>query len=448
MFLQKIVLVLMALLVFAIPLGSGRYSFNIDLGPIGLLSVVGILAFVFALAHLLFGHRGLARAKVPMDPSVAVFGVFVALNFASVGWAQFPGVAVSSSFGYLQLLIFVWLLVFLRHDPRAFGILLHAFFAGSFLVLMVALYDIDAAGLETFEGQRYAGFDIHTNILAFKLALGVAVAFYLFQRSNRALRWFYLAYIPGAAFLLVLTGSRTGFVILAFASAIGFWSVLKVESQGKFRWSTQRILWSAASLAVVAIVAVPYVSEQLQFQTERIATVTEDETAGGRAHLWAAAARAYIDQPVLGVGSGGSRYVLRDYIGYDGLIVSLGIGRQVAHNVYLGVAADTGTAGALLYLIALGLLLLRIVSFPRPERLLFLSLIGVALIAGMTLSLEQNRDFYFALFLSVAMATSRSNASQFDRIGLRAGSPESATVQVAEVAQPRLSRVGRVRHQS
>ncbi len=427
MFLKKVVLALVALLVFLVPLGSGRISFGISVGPFGLMSLVGIFAFLFAIAHLLFGNQRLGRAQVPMDLSVTLFGVFVAFNFASVGWAQLTSVAISSSITYLQLLFFVWLLLFLRSEPRAFGILLHAFFAGSLLVLGVGLYDITSVGLEVIEGQRYGAFDIEVNILGFKLALGIAVALYLFQRGVPALRWLYLSYIPGAVFLLVLTGSRTGFVLLVFVLLIGLWSVLKVQEQGRSRWSGQRILILLAVVVPLALVAVPKLSDQLRFQTDRIATVTEEATAGsgGRGHKWALAFAAYLDHPILGVGSGGTRYVMRDYVGHDGLTVSLAIPDDVAHNVFLGIAADTGTVGAFLFLLVLLSLILRVAFFPRPEKLFLLSMIGVALLAGLTLSLEQNRDFYFALFLSVAIAASRSHESQRSQIASRATEPMS-----------------------
>jgi O-antigen ligase len=413
MFLKKVVLALVAILVFLVPLGSGRISFNINIGQFGLMSLIGIFAFLFAIAHLLFGNQRLGRAQVPMDPSVTLFGVFVAFNFASVGWAELTSVAISSSITYLQLLIFVWLLLFLRSEPRAFGILLHAFLMGSLLVAGVALYDITTVGLEAFADQRYGGFEIEVNILGVKLALGVAVVLYLFQRGILWLRWLYLAYVPAAAFLFVLTGSRTGFALLVFVVLVGVWSILKVQDQGRARWSGQRVLILLAVAVPLAFVVVPKVSDQFRFHTERLVTITEDDKtgAGGREHLWAAAFAAYADNPVLGVGSGGSRYVLRHYVGHDGLMIALPVGDRVAHNAFLGIAADTGTVGAFLFLLVLLSLILRIASFQRPEKLFFLSLMGVALIAGLALSLEQTRDFYFALFLSVAMAVSRSPAS-------------------------------------
>lgn len=402
MCLRKIVLALMAILVFSIPTAGGRFSFDVGLGPLGLMSIIGLLAFLFAVAFLLFGNRGLGRTPVPVDRSVVLFGLFVALNFASVGWAQAPVVAISSSISWFQLLIFVWLLLFLRSEPKAFGILLHAFFFGSLLVAAGVLYDVVSAGLDTLD-RRLEGFDMNSNRFAYKMALGIPVAFYLSQRGFPRLRWVYLSYIPAAAFLVMLSGSRTGTVALLFALATIFWLIVKVEDQGQARFSIKRLLLLTAVLTALAVFLLPYISGQFQAQMDRIATVTDpfESGFGNRWDLWVAGFGVYLENMLLGVGSGGSRTAILPYFESDVYIFSfLGTGVSL-HNVYLAIASETGTIGFLLYVAAIVSLASRIRTFPRQEEFLCLSLIGVSLIAALAGTIETTRDFNFALFISV-----------------------------------------------
>ena len=64
-----------------------------------------------------------------------------------------------------------------------------------------------------------------------------------------------------------------------------------------------------------------------------------------------AALLVFIDHPVIGVGPGMFRYYYGDYAEYVGLRV-LTTDRQ-AHNLYLGVAAETGALGEICFLLIL-----------------------------------------------------------------------------------------------
>ncbi|MFO8003052.1 hypothetical protein, partial [Thioalkalivibrio sp.] len=259
----------MAFLVFSIPLAGGQLSFDVSIGPVGLMSVVGILAFLFAIASLLFGHRGLGRTVVPMDLSVTMFGIFVALNLASVGWAENSSVAISASIAYIQILVFVWLLLFLRSEPKAFSIILYAIFLGSFLLVAYSIYDILSVGLDSFQSQRFGGFGVQVNRYALKLALGIPVALYIMYRGLRAFHWLSFAYLPAAAFLIFLSGSRTGMAMLIFALLAAMWLVLRVEHRDHVRFSVRRLSLLAGIVVVASILVGPSLYERFEYHAER-----------------------------------------------------------------------------------------------------------------------------------------------------------------------------------
>ena len=78
MFLRKVVLILVAMVVFLQPWGSGAFGM-IALGPLGLMSILGILAFLFAVGYLLFGVPGFGKAAEPPGN----FPIFSHFLFAS-----------------------------------------------------------------------------------------------------------------------------------------------------------------------------------------------------------------------------------------------------------------------------------------------------------------------------------------------------------------------------
>ena len=64
-----------------------------------------------------------------------------------------------------------------------------------------------------------------------------------------------------------------------------------------------------------------------------------------------AALLVFIDHPVVGVGPGMFRYYYQEYAGYVGLRV-LAADRQ-AHNLFLGLLAETGALGMICFLLVL-----------------------------------------------------------------------------------------------
>ena len=405
MFLKRLVLALVALIVFGMSWQLGEVL-GFSVAGLGVLALAGLLAFVFALAYLLFGQHKTGRSPVPMDASVLLFGVFVAVNFASIGWADRPNIAISSSIAYFQLLVFVWLLAFLRSEKYAFSILLHAYLFGISVIAIVTFMDIGLHGLAEVD-RRLDGFNMTANRFAYKLLLGIPVSIYLFQRSTAtSFRWLYLYYVPLGLVLVILTGSRTGLVALGAVLAALTWFVVTVEKGKGSRLSATRTLTAVAVVAGVLVLLLPFLAAETPRHIERFATLVDPAASGigGRSEMWAAAIAVYLENFLLGIGSGGGGTAILPYFEGDVYVFTF-LDRGVSlHSVYLTVATGTGTVGLLLFLAVIISLVFRALSFPREERLLFLSMIGASVVMALTLGLEQSRDFFFALFLPVALS--------------------------------------------
>ena len=148
-----------------------------------------------------------------------------------------------------------------------------------------------------------------------------------------------------------------------------------------------------------------------------------DDAARSRATESLAALLAFADHPVVGAGPGVFPLLYQQYaprVGYQ--VLEKGSGAEAgsapareAHNLYLGIAADTGMVGLLAFLGLVGAILVPLLVAARRLRriapasaahaaALALALVGY-LSAGLFLSLAYER--YFWLLLGLAAATAR-----------------------------------------
>ena len=408
MFLKRLVLAFVAFIVFGMSWQLGDVL-GFSIAGLGVLAIAGLLAFVFALAYLLFGQHKVGRSPVPMDASVLLFGIFVAVNFASIGWADQPMVASSESISYLQLLVFVWLLAFLRSEKHAFSVLLHAYLIGISVIALGTLMEIGLHGLAEVD-HRLDGFGMTANRFAYKLLLGIPISIYLFQRSTLpGYRWLYLYYVPLGLLVVILAGSRTGLVALGAVLAVFAWFFVTVERANTTRLSATRVLVTTGMLGLVVAALIPFLAEQIPQHIERFSTLSDPMASGigKRDEMWAAAIGVYLENFLLGIGSGGGGIAILPFFEGDVYVFTF-LDRGVSlHSVYLSIATGTGTVGLLLFLAVIIALIQRARLFAREERMLFLSLISASLVMALTLGLGTSRDFFFALFLPIALSVAR-----------------------------------------
>jgi hypothetical protein len=137
-----------------------------------------------------------------------------------------------------------------------------------------------------------------------------------------------------------------------------------------------------------------------------------DSSVRGRATEMLAATQVWLDHPVFGVGTGMFRYYFEAYQKSIGLkSVS---GTRLAHNLYLGIAADLGTLGLLSFLAIFGFVLWELAkarkvwleSQPEMAALAagFFLAVTVYLTTGLFLHLSYIRYMFLILALSMALA--------------------------------------------
>jgi O-antigen ligase len=177
-----------------------------------------------------------------------------------------------------------------------------------------------------------------------------------------------------------------------------------------------------ACFGMVLFFSRPYVRESVTVRAQSIyAPKDRDEASGaGRTNLWKAAEQTAAEHPLTGVGLGAFSHISEDLLlrtpGVDPLLLR---DRKegdnfVAHNTYLGTAAELGITGLLIYLglmISTGVTLRRTALKAHAAGAHFLGRVAHGLMLGLVtwsatslfLSAESARMFWILVGLSLAL---------------------------------------------
>lgn len=176
------------------------------------------------------------------------------------------------------------------------------------------------------------------------------------------------------------------------------------------------------ALGMIGFFSRPWLREEVVTRAQSIyAPQNKSESSGaGRTNLWKAAAKTAQEHPVGGIGYGTFPYVSQELLyktpGVDAEIIQeRAAGHNlVAHNTYLGTAAELGVTGLTLFLgviLSTGLLLTRTAARAAALGAPFVSRVAHALLLGLAtwavtsvfLSAETARMFWIIVGLSLAL---------------------------------------------
>lgn len=186
------------------------------------------------------------------------------------------------------------------------------------------------------EKNRYA------QIMLMLIPLGVL------QFSAERQRWLKVAALVSVALAAIATA-------LTFSRGAALAAGIILVAMVALRYLRVSHLVAAAGLIVVVLIAVPAYGARLTSLAD-IGALLSDEPAASetdnsllsRATENLTALRVFADHPILGVGPGQFPAYYRDYA--DEIGVSVRAANREAHNLYLGIAAETGILGLAAFL--------------------------------------------------------------------------------------------------
>ncbi len=266
-----------------------------------------------------------------------------------------------------------------------------AFMLGTLGLMFLLARNYDPGG----NTVRYQiqGFD--ANETAVQIAMTIPLAIYLLTLSKVwLLRVFSVAYLPVAMFAIMITGSRTGAVIMLLG-LMGFIPWL---------WRASLPMKAVSTLALVlALVGVASVINEKTL--ERLFTTGSEISQGTlneRSVTWSRAYEEWDTQPVFGHGLGSFRRVInRHNIDYT------------AHNSFVAITVEQGVVGLALYAGVIFVAVFSAFRLDSGRRMIMLSLLLVVLMGQMALTLYENMYIWFAYLLPVLVLGLRNE--QFEQ---------------------------------
>lgn len=410
-------------------------------------------ALLIAALVVPLGRRVLVDRELPTaPPSMSVAAVFAAVLCASSLTALVPAVAISSAVASLTQGILLYALAAMAVvETWSIGRVADALIiVGAGLGLLSVIQHVTGDYSNTFfgfagvsdaavHGSTTAAVDLQPRLNGnigetnrYGQVLGVLLPLVAARAvSVRPLVIRVLYSIAGA-----LIG---GGIVFTYSRGTAVALVAALVTVTAMRWVKVRWLLLAVVAAMVVAVSTPGYADRLSSLTGITgATALEgsnnaaDNAVRGRTTEVLSALLAYADHPVLGVGPGVFPLVYPQYAAQVGIRPRLE--EREAHNLFAGIAAETGTVG----LVTFVLLLLRVLTalaeaarrwagLDRTRMMMARGFFGAVLVycySGMFLHLSYVR--YFWLLIGLAAATARLPGAQvralpgwFPRLGRR-----------------------------
>jgi putative inorganic carbon (HCO3(-)) transporter len=386
------------------------------------IAVTRLLAPGALMLVLLETFRGTARLRP--GPPLAWTGALVTWAIASGAWSISPGGTRFMLQSLAIALVFMFAFAALVNTERDVRHLIYtlAFTAALVGGLSVIAFggDLELPGLDLLQGGRSQGgvgdpdFFAALQLVAVPLVL-VAASEVEDKRARLFLYGCVLAILAS-----IFTSLSRGAFLAVIVLGILF---LASRPDRLFRSREEKLLAVIViALGMVAFFSRPYLREQVVTRAETIYAPKNkaDESGSGRTEIWKAAARTAADNPLLGLGLGAFGTISQELIlKTPGIDLEAVQDREegdyyVAHNTYIGLAADLGLTGLLLYL---GLMIstathlrrtaARAAALGRPfvGRVAHALLLGLAswAVTSFFLSGETSRMFWIIVGLSLAL---------------------------------------------
>ncbi|MFN3785736.1 MAG: O-antigen ligase family protein [Thiothrix sp.] len=367
----------MLLLVFALPTDGA-----VEVAGMSLVKIAGLMAFGLTAILLLMGNGIQVSAR--FHSAVLVYVAWVMLSYT---WSAMPEPyettqAVSSEQAlksHLYILVVSFLLFQLITNPLDLVKLSLVLVFGSFwlVYLMVKDYQI------TVDTVRHHIKQFDANEVSVKLAMVMPLAVYLVtQVSQRWMRLVGLLYIPAAVFTILITGSRTGAMVMVLGLAGFLPTILRTGLLGKA---------ASVLILVVGVIAATHVIPEKTI--ERIFSTGKEISSGTlneRSVIWAHAYEEWEQSPLYGHGLGSFRRIINPHnVDYT------------AHNSFVAIAAEQGVIGGMLYCGVIALVALAAWRVGGDERWLLLLMLLIVVIGQMSLTLQDRLYLWFAYTLIV-----------------------------------------------
>ncbi|EIJ36610.1 O-antigen ligase family protein [Thiothrix nivea] len=371
----RVVNVLIVVFIFSVP-----WHDMVEFPGVGTLArMLGAAAFVVGMGTILMNNR-----IRPLQGVHLWIGLFTLWVWLTLFWSVWPEKTQEYAFSMVQLFLFsilMWQFIRTREDLREAW---QALVLGGYVLIFFTLQSWFSGHQASF--NRYAAEGVNENELAAMLALGIPVALHLLM-EDRNIGWklINLLYIPAALSAIVLSASRTGFVI----ASVGSLYALVIFQRSRLAW---RVI-TAVSVIGLIVALLPMIP---QTSLDRLATIGHEASSGtltGRTTIWKYGLLAWQEHPIVGHGLGAFRKAVNPF--------SIS---ESAHNTFISLLVETGLIGILIFSAFLLALLRLLPQVPHQDRRFQIILMGCLLLTQMSTewSMEKIAWVLYSLLISHA----------------------------------------------
>jgi O-antigen ligase len=360
------------------------------------IKALALLTFVSVALALLTDPKLMERfARLWQQPLTLAVLAFMLWVSVSVLWASNKGAALGATVTFLGVF---GLMVVIGLLEKRYLVLAWAGLVVSAALSVPAGYILPApADSDIVTSGRFGPAGWGPNSYACLLAIAFFAAYFGLLRRHRMIA---LLLAPVFLYGIFATGSRTGLVALVATPLLALFVPRMAVRLG---WRILPVYVLGAATLAVIMLANPSVGEAAVERFTTLSQYQSEETWAGRWSIWQGALELIASHPILGVGVGNfAESALEHSETVAAHSARKGEVAGVAHNMFIGVAAQLGLVGLISFLGMLFFVFKTAVPIAQGSRLgtgIFLGLI-VFMIAGLTLTWEKQIIVYI-LFGSV-----------------------------------------------
>jgi len=357
--------------------------------------LMGILTMAFVVLHL----QALPGPPLFRERQIKYYMALVLVMIMGIPFAHHKGMAFHAVFPtYLFVLIYLFVFYKLVSSVRRLYIVVLTGCLGAGLYSLISLLNYEMGRL------RFGGMFDPNDIAFFTLGF-LPLSLIFISRDNPF--WVRLACLGSfgmGVLVILLTGSRGGF--LAFAVVAALLLLFKTRTIGL----SLKAAFIALCLIIVTIAAVDTERYRTLLSLEDDYNVALADQGQGRMGIWDFGVRSMLDNPLTGVGVGGSpraRFLDQQELGRRDLRY------RPMHNSVLQVGVETGIIGLALFL-ALSFNVLRIFNQARKKAsqafLCKLGEMGILGFVGLFIAgffLTHGYSLYFVFYFVVSAVVSQ-----------------------------------------
>lgn len=312
------------------------------------------------------------------------FGLYVWWQIASIMWSMDRSMTMERIKTYVQLVLMIMVLWDLYLTTANIKHGLQAYVWGAYMLIGGTFYNF-LLGISFVNSGRYSAGESNPNDMGLVLALGIPLAWHLIMQSQKSDKFYRMLtvlnylYIPLAIIAIILTASRTSFILI-FPSLIFLLFTMK---QMKL---TIRLLIMITFL-VAAFTLQSFVPSS---SFDRLSETSESLATGdltGRGAIWQQGWAVFLQHPLLGVGSGAYASVIPLH--------------QPPHNIYLAILTETGIIGFCTFALLLGVVGYAFYLNPRSDLLMWGVVLLIWMIGVSALNWEFRKTTWLILTLLV-----------------------------------------------